>query len=830
MDSLWQDIRYAFRTLAKTPAFTLVVVLTLAFGIGANAAIFSLMDQVLLRLLPVKDPKSLVMLEGPGAFRGRVFNSGTFSYPMFKDFRDRNDVFDGVVASFPASVTVTIDGQQAERADSALVSGNFFQVLGVQAPIGRVFTPDDERRPGGHPIVMLSHDYWRRRFAGNPAALNQTIRVNGHPMTIVGIAPRGFYGIQVGAAPDIFVPVLMKAEMTPTWNDLDTRRSKWLTVAARLKPSMSVERAEAAMNVLYRQLNEQEVAEIPDASPTFRERYITKHLFLRPGQKGRSDFRTQFSAPLLVLMGMVGLVLLIACANVANLLLARAAARQKEVAIRLALGAGRLRIVRQRLVESLLLACGGGALGLVIAAWTSQLLIASLPAEGSARTLSSNPDLRVLLFTLGTSLATAIVFGLAPAMQSARPSLAPVLKDEIGSVAGGPRHARMRKGLVVAQVALSVLLLAGAGLFARSLYNLKSLNPGFATDRLLTFSLDPALSGYVQARSVSLFQQLQREIAALPSVQSVSMAEIGALTEDSWAMTVKVEGYRAKEGEDLNPNVNAVGPGYFSTMGIPLVAGREFTDRDVLGAPKVCIINETMAKYFFGAENPLGRHVGAGRAATPDMEIVGIVKDAKSVTLREAIPRFVYMPYMQDPDLSAITFYARARGDARALATVVRGVAQRVDPNLPVFAMKTMEAQLDESLFVDRMIAILSMAFGALATLLAAVGLYGVMSYTVARRTREIGIRIALGAERGSVLWLVLREVASMAVTGVAIGLPLAIALSRLVRAQLFGLDPSDPATFALAAVTLATVALLAGYIPARRATRVNPMLALRYE
>jgi predicted permease len=829
MNAVTQDVRYAVRALVKAPAFTIVVVLTLALGIGANTAIFSLTDQVLLRLLPVQSPERLVVLDGPGAFQGRTFNNGTFSYPMYRDFRDQTTVFDGVLARFPSPLTLMTNGQ-AERVNGELVTGNYFDVLGVRAHIGRTFTPDDDRTPGGHPVAILSHNFWMRRFAADPSVLNRTVTLNGLPMTIVGVTPPGFYGIVVGEHPDVMVPVMMKAQMTPTWDDLLNRRSRWLTVMARLKPGVSPAQAEAAMNVVYRQINEQEIKEIKTTSQSFRERFVGRHLFLRPGQKGRSDLRNQFSTPILVLMGMVGLVLLIACANVANLLIARGAARQKEVAIRLALGASRGAIVRQRLVESLVLAAAGAVLGLVLAWWTGALLLKMLPFDEASRTLTSAPDARVTLFALAAALFTAILFGLAPALQSTRPALVTTLKDESGSVVGGTGHARFRKGLVVAQVGLSVLLLAGAGLFARSLYNLKTLNPGFEADQLLGFSIDPSLNGYSRERAISLFQQLEEGLGQLPDVRSASASVIPLLTDSNWSSTVQVEGYKAKEGEDMNPDVNGVGPGFFATMGQPLVAGREFTVKDAPAAPRVAIINETMAKYFFGSDSPLGRRIGWGRDKTPDMEIVGVVKDTKTSTLRQQAKRFVYVPYMQQTEIGQMTFYVRARADASGIGTSVRQVAQRVDPNLPIFDMKTMSVVLDESLFIERMVAALSVAFGGLATLLAAIGLYGVMSFTVARRTREIGIRMALGAERSSVLWLVLKEVALMVGIGVAVGLPVALALSRVVQSQLFDLSGHDPVALLAAAAILSVVALAAGYLPARRATRVDPMLALRHE
>jgi predicted permease len=827
MNALLRELKHAARGLRKNPGFATVVILTLGLGIGANAAIFSLMDQVLVRALPVHKPAELVLLDGPGAFQGRTFNRMTFSYPMYTDFRDRNEVFSGVLARFPTAMTLVWNGQ-SERVSGELVTGNYFEVLGVRPALGRVFNAADDRTPGAHPVAVLSHGYWLRRFGGNTAVLNQTVVVNGHPLTIVGVAAPGFNGVQVGNNADVVVPVMMKAQMTPTWNDLDNRRSRWLTVMGRLKPGVSAEQAEVQLNVVYRQINQQEIETIPNASESFRKRFLEKHLEVLPGGRGLSDLREQFSTALIVLMGMVGVVLLIACANVANLLLARTASRQKEIAVRLALGAGRARIVRQQFIESLVLSGLGAIVGLVLADWTGTFLLASMPGTESSRALSATPDARVVLFTIALAAITAMVFGIAPALHASRHAAAATLKEEAGSVAGGGRQARVRRALVVGQVAMSMLLLAGAGLFARSLYNLRSVEPGFTVDRLLTFSVDPTLNGYEPARTLRLYEDLQQELSAVPGVRSVSMSEIGVLSGNQWGMTIRIDGYQAKEGEDMNPSVDGVGPRFFSTMGVPLIAGREFNEKDVLGASRVAIINETMARRYWGDSSPIGRRIGFGRQQGTNIEIVGVVKDIRSQELREEAPRFVYIPYRQDDGLTQLTFFVRAAGDESSMTGAIRQTVQRLDPSLPVFDLKTMEMQVGESLFVERMVAALSVAFGALATVLAAIGLYGVMSYAVARRTREIGIRMALGAERRGVLWLVLKEVAGLAVVGVTVGLGAAFYLTRRVESQLFGLAPNDPVTLAAAVVMLLLVALLAGFIPARRATTIDPILALR--
>jgi predicted permease len=828
MATFVQNLRYAARALAKAPGFTFVVVLTLALGIGANTAIFTLMDQVLLRGLPVSDPASLVVLDAPGPNQGRVEADKAFSYPMFVDFRDRNTVFSGIVARYPVTCTMLYENR-SERVRGELVSGSYFDVLGLKPAAGRLLSLSDDITPGGHPVAVVTHGFWLRRFGGERSLVGKTVRLNGFPITIVGVAPPGFNGTDVGTAPSFFVPLMMKAQMTPTFDGLKVRRYMWLQLMARLKPGVTREQASAAMTVLLRQIREQELKEIKTTSERFRKRFVETRLLVEAGGRGVSQIREQFSTPLVVLMSLVGLVLLIACANVANLLMARAPARQREIGIRLALGASRARIVGQLLVESLLLSLVGGTLGILVSIWTGDLMLSALPFESAGQAFSSTPDARVLLFTLAVSVLTGVLFGLVPAWQTTRPQLLAAIKEEGGSIVS-TGHVRLRKGLVVAQVALSLLLLAGAGLFVRSLWNLRAIDPGFRVEGLTTFSIDPTLSGYSDAQSQHLFEQLLASIGQQPGVLGVGLAANMPLTQSLAMMTVNVDGYKAKDGEDMNPHVNWISPGYLKTMGIPLVAGREFTEADGPGAPRVAIISEKMAQYFYGNLNPVGRRFGFGRGKATDIEIVGVAKDGKDMDLRAASARLVYIPYSQDEGLGGMTFFVRTASPGSLGADALRRVVRRLDAAIPVVDIKSMRAVANESLFIDRMVAVLTASFGALATLLAAVGLYGVMSYAVARRTREIGLRMALGAARSSVVWLVMREVTVLVAVGLGVGLPLAVAFSRAVNSQLFQVSPADPATLVTASAVLATVALLSGYVPAAAASKVDPMLALRHQ
>jgi predicted permease len=835
MNGLGQDLKLALRVLWKSPAFAGIVILTLALGSGANAAIFTLLDQVMLRALPVERPERLVVLSAPGPFSGwSSIQSDTvipLSQPAYEGLRDRTPAFQGALAHYWAGFHLSVDGQ-TENVSGDMVSGSFFQVLGLRPAHGRLFTPDDDRTPSRHPVVVLGHAFFERRFGGDPAVVGRTVAVNNHAMTVVGVAPRGFNGVELGTAIDVYVPLAMQNEVQPTWgNRLGEWRSRWLVCMARLRDGVSLEQARAEANVVYAQLLQDDLARVPAPSESFRGRFLKKTLELRPGGRGTSGLREESGTPLVVLMGMVGLVLLIACANVASLLLTRASARQKELAVRLALGAGRARLVRLHLAESLALALAGGLVGLQLAYWLAEALIRVLPFENAVRTLSAAPDWRVGLFTLALSVASGIGFGLVPALRASQADLAPALKSEAASVVGGTGHYRLRKGLVVAQVALSLLLLVGAGLFTRSLMNLRALDPGFDADRLFAFSVDPSMNGQDFATRVATLRRIRDELLGEPGVVGASAAEVALLTDSNSSSTIRVEGYEASEGEDMNPNFNHVAPGFFKTLGIPLVAGRDVAESDVLRAPKVAVVNEVFARYFFKDESPIGRRFGLRRNDKGyDFEIVGVVRDGKAASMRETHRRFVYAPYMQEETVGGLTYYVRSSALPDSFGMQLRAAVARVDPTLPVTALTTMRAQIGESLFVERMVAALSAAFGLLATLLAAIGLYGVMSHAVAMRTREIGLRMALGANRRAVLTLVLREVALLAALGVAIGLPGGYGLGKLVESQLFGLSARDPLTFGVATLALVATAFVAGLVPAVRAARVDPMTALRYE
>ena len=835
MGNLGQDLRYALRTFKKSPFFVAVAMLSLALGIGANTAIFTLVDQLLLRLLPVKDPQQLVLLWGRGPHYGS--NNGNFkiSYPMYEDFRDHNLVFSGMFCRWETSLSISSEGK-TERVDGELVSGTYFPVLGVGAALGRVFTPEDDKTPGGHPIAVISYRYWQSRFGGRPDVIGKKLLVDGYPLTIVGVSQAGFDGTDPGSSPQIRIPIMMEAQMSPQFAEfysMKNRRGRWVNAFGRLKPGVTMVQAKAALQPFFHQMLEMEVREkdFARAAPETRQRFLTMWMELIPAAKGDSNLRRQFASPLLVLTAVVGLVLLIACANVANLLIARATARQKEIAIRLALGASRSRIVSQLLVESLMLALAGGAAGLALAVWMDKTLLNFLPTGDAPLILSTAPDWRILSFNLGVSLVTGIIFGLVPALQSTRPQLAGTLKDQVGSIAGGT-SVGLRKTLVTAQVTLSLLLLIGAGLFIRSLKNLKDLDPGFHTANLIGFAVDPPMNGYKQERSLDLYRQLRDNLNAIPGVESSALAVIPVLSGDEWDSSMAVEGFQHKPSETPDPHMQFISPDYFKTMNVPILLGRDFRMTDGRGAPQVCIVNEKFARRFFKDGLAVGRHIGMGGdpGTKLDIEIIGVARDTKYESMRDEVPLEVYRPYHQMEFVLGMYAYVRTARQPEQAFSSIRQVVNNLDPNLPVFQMKTIESQMEESLITERLVATLSTGFGILATLLAAIGLYGVMAYMVAQRTREIGVRMALGAGSGDVLWLVMKDVLVLAGIGIAVGLPAAWGLTRMVKSQLYGIQPNDMLTIVAATLGIACVALLAGYVPARKATRVEPMIALRWE
>jgi predicted permease len=834
MGALLQDARYAFRMLAKSPGFTLVAILTLALGIGANAAIFSVTDQVLLRLLPVQKPEELVVLRSPGPNPGRNWSDGdvgaAFSYPMYKDLRDHNPVFSGLLARFAIQASVSGQGQ-TELAKGELVSGNYFEVLGVRPALGRVLTSQDETAAGANPETVLSYGYWERHFGRDPGILNKQLVVNGVSMTVVGVVAPGFFGVQVGQTPDIFIPITMKAQMTPNWDGLADRKDHWLAMLGRLKPGMSLPKAEAGIAPEYSAVLQSEASDLK-SSPERKKQFLDKKILLDTGSHGRPILQHDAGKPLIILMSMVGLVLLIACANLASLLVARGEARQREIAVRMAIGAGRWRLIRQLLTESLLISLAGGAAGLLVGSWTLGALVGSIPESIGAQGLQAKFDYRVLLFALGISILTGLLFGLIPALRSTGADLQSTLREQGANVFGGKSNVRLRKALLVSQVALTVVLLAAAGFFAQSLINLKGQNLGVKTDHVIQFAVAPELNRYTPEQTVALADRLRENIGGLPGVRSVSVAEMSLLSNSDSFANITAEGYTVSEDTNTDVQQNWIGPNFFATLGIPLLSGREFDNRDTSTAPKVAIVSEKMAQTYFRGQNPIGRHFafGSGNDVHPDIEIVGVAKDSKNTDLRQEIRPLVYVPYTQDSHFGNITFYVRTNLEPVALAATLRKTVQSADANLPVFDMKTLDQQVDEIAFSERLLTFFSLCLGLLAALLAAIGLYGVMAYMVAQRTREIGIRMALGASQKNVAWLVLREIVRISIAGLGIGLVAAFAIGKLIESQLFGVKASNPLVFLTSAVLLSAVALLAGWLPARKAASVDPMVALRYE
>jgi predicted permease len=841
METLLQDLKFALRMLVKNPGFTFVAILTLALGIGANTSIFSFVNAVLLRPLPVADPDRLVYV-----FSGnRTTPYNVSSYPDYVDFRDRNEVFTDLLAYAPITLSLNTN-DQADMVSGLIVTGNYFEALGVQTHVGRAFRPDEDTTPGGHPVAVISHGLWQSRFGGDPQIAGRQLLLNGQPFTIVGVAPAGFAGAEVGQTNDIYVPMAMQAlvrpprggysgEMNP---DLLSRRGpRWLSVIGRLKPGATAAQAQASMSMLAAQLTQA----YPD---TNREVTAT----VSPVSKGDPEQRGTLLSVAGLLLAMVGLVLLIACANVANLLLARAASRRKEISVRLALGASRVRLIRQLLTESVLLSLCGGVGGLLLSIWLVEAMRTySPPANFFPVAFDFSLDKTVLGFTLLLSVLTGLVFGIAPALQASNPDLVAGLKNETALMQGanrrGARHFALRNLLVVAQVALSLLLLICAGLFLRSLQQAQRIDPGFEPERVLTVPLNINLLRYTKTQGQEFYRRVLERVETLPGAQSATLTRTPPLSGASRQSTVLIAGRDATDrartsestaggGEGVAENSTLSSPvalNYFKTMSIPLLRGRDFNAQDREGAPGVVIVNETFARRYFPEQNPLGQLVSVSGAEGPWLEIVGLARDSKYLTLGEAPAPFLYQPLAQRHE-SGMVLLVRTSGDPTQLVPAVRREVQSIEPNLPLTNARSMEELLSNSLFPARMGAILLGLFGLLALLLASVGLYGVMSYSVSQRTREIGIRMALGARGGDVLRLILRESLTLVAAGVVLGIIVAFAATRLLAGFLYGVSPTDPVAFIGIACLLIIVAVVASLVPARRAARVDPLVAFRYE
>src|SRR5215468_704953 len=834
VDSTLQDLRYGLRMLWKDKGFTAIALLSLALGIGANTAIFSLVDTVLIKMLPVKNPEQLVTLERGDLPPGR--SRPAFSRAFFEKAGMQKELLAGVCtfASNPR-VNVELNGQP-EIASAQRVSGGFFAVLGVNALLGRTIAEEDDKVPGAHPVVVISHHYWRRRFASDPAVVGKSISVNGHPFTIIGVTSPDFFGAIVGEAPDFWAPAMMTEQISPGYSIKDYFRNM-APVLARRKPGVSQQQASTLLTELLRHTALDEVGiEVELWSPERRQELRQQSIALIPANRGFEivsfpTVRTQFSGALRILMAVVGLILLIACANLSNLSLARATARQKEIAVRLALGAGRFRLIRQLGAESMLLAASGGALGLALAWWGIRFLLALMASGRNPVSLNVTLDARALMFTAAASVLACILFGLAPAWRATAVDLTPALKDSSRSAEGVARLTA-GKSLVVLQVALSLSLLITAGLFARSLGKLYTLDAGFKKENVLLVSTDPRMIGYQGKQVAAIYQSLLERFKTIPGVRSASVGGgLGLLGEGGRGKPIPIphaQGRPAPPGEPLRPFIGTVTPEYFETVGMTILRGRGFTARDFDrgSGQKAVIVNEAFARYYFGEADPIGQRFGYNDAGD-GLEIVGVVKDAKHSSLRQPARPFWYgAGFVQ----GATTFQLRTAADPTRIIAAVRQAAREIDSNLPLYNIKTLARQVDESLAQERLISALSGFFGLLSLLLAAIGLYGILAYAVSRRTREIGIRIALGAHPGTVLRMVLRQGLILTLLGVGFGLAASLGATRLIASQLFDVTPTDSVTFVAAPILLLTVALLAGLVPAMRATNVDPLIAIRQE
>jgi predicted permease len=830
-----QDIGYGLRAMMRTKGITIVALLSLALGIGANTAIFSLLDAILLRSLPVQDPQRLVLF---GKGRAAGSNDGLpsrstdlYSYSFYREISQKNEVFSGVKAidSIEFAAQGTVAGGSREMMHCDLVSGTYFSVLGVQPVLGRLLAESDDQAPGSGPVAVISDSWWKRRFGSDPSVIGKAVQFGTKEYTIVGVAAPGFFGTSVGQSPDFWIPLSMEKEVSPGWNGLDDKFFQSLYLIARLKPGVTVEQATASVNTLFKQILRSEYV---GPQPSQKELTSIEHarIELTSAARGLSHLRRQFSLPLEILMTIAGLVLLIACANIANLLLARGTVRSREIAVRMAIGASRSRMVLQLLTESFLLALIGAGLGIALAWRVGEMLLRMVTDPMQPVTVAVAPNLRVLSFTLLLTCFTTLLFGMAPALRATRLNLTSSLKEGRGTTSA-PSRISLARTLIVSQIAISLILLVAAGLFGRSLVKLTSVDTGFDKQNVLVFQLDEYAAGFEQdARLGVLLQQIEERVQAVPGVNAASFSFF-TFNQGEWSDDVILQGIpRTPENshEVLN---NVVGTGFFSTMGLPVLAGRTFSPHDIAGAPKVAVINETMAQKFFPGTSAVGHRYGFGDdpAHSGDIEIIGVVKNAKYVELQEEPQPAAYFAYAQHVQYLS-NFEVRYSGDSQQVISAVRHAIAEVNPNVPILGISTLAAQVDESTSNQRLIAQLSAFFGLLAVLLVCIGIYGLMSYAVARRTNEIGVRMALGAGRSNVLWLVIREILLLTSIGMAIGVPLALAGSRLVSKLLYGLSPWDPVSLLAAICLLIGIGLLAGYLPARRASLVDPTVALRYE
>jgi predicted permease len=840
MQSFLQNLSYTLRQLRKSPGFTVTVILTLALGIGANAAVFTLFDQVLLRLLPVQQPKQLVRFNWTGGYSGgaNIFGgemNDYFSYPMYKDLRDKNEVFAGVVAVDRTNVGVSWNNQ-AEDEDVELVSGNYFQVLGLQPVAGRLLTPQDDTAKGANPQLVLSYAYWKSRFAGSPAVIDQTVRINGHPFTIVGVAPEGFQTAIGGYKPGVFLPISMTEVAMPAIAPRDiftNHQFLFLTLIARLKPGVNAAQAEAGLAPLWHALRAQELTLYKERTARFSKNFLdNSHLRVQDDSRGFSPSRTDLKTPLIILMSMAGLLIAMCAINVATLLLLRAAARVREMSMRYALGASRSRIVSQLFVEGGILGLAGATAGLALAPVVANALVRLMTqADPGSEPYSAAIDSRVLLFTLGISVLVSLLFSLAPVLHFMRPDLAEALRQSTGTASKGSQ--RFRKVAVGVQIALSVLLLGAAGLFVHTLDNLRHQPVGFDITRLATFGLDPTNSGYGEDRTPQIIASAVDSLSRIPGVTSVAATNDAELTGDSEMHSYTIEGHTFTEDENRTFESPDITPGYFATLRQPLLVGREFTAADAKGAAKVAVVNLALAKRFFGTpQNAIGHLIveDSHPDAKPDTVIVGVVGNIRHVDLRTELGPAVYRPYAQMQHPTGVTFYVQTTQSPEASEASIRKIIHDLDPTLVVSGLRTMEAQTELASFGERALAILAVGFSILALVLAAVGLYGVLAYSTEQRTREIGVRLALGSPRSSIVIAVLREMLLIAAIATVIALPSIGLLARYFRSQLYGVPVYDPITLAASTALIIVMVLVAAALPARRAAGVQPMQALRTE